>query len=67
MDNGIGFSKEILDKIGDPFISKKNNKKNLGLGIFIAKYLIEKAGGRIMFTNLINATGSLVEISLIRK
>jgi two-component system sensor histidine kinase RegB len=63
-DDGVGFAKEIIDKIGDPYIS--NNKNSIGLGIFIAKNLIENAGGNINFSNVYNSKGSIVEISLIR-
>lgn len=66
IDDGKGFTKEIIDKIGDPFISNKKNDKSLGLGIFISKYLIENDGGKINFSNVANGNGSIVKISLIR-
>ena len=40
-DDGKGFTNEILEKIGNPYISSKNNENSMGLGIFIAKNLIE--------------------------
>ncbi len=46
-DDGSGFSKEVLDKLGEPYISK--SKKGMGLGIFIAKNLIENMKGSIIF------------------
>ena len=49
LDDGNGFSKDVLDKLGEPYISK--NKKGLGLGIFIAKNLIENMKGNIFFYN----------------
>ena len=48
-DDGNGFSKDIIDKLGEPYISK--NKQGMGLGIFIAKNLIENMGGKINFFN----------------
>ncbi len=48
-DNGNGFSRDVLDKLGEPYISK--NKKGMGLGIFIAKNLIENMKGSIDFYN----------------
>jgi len=48
-DDGNGFSKEVLDKLGEPYISK--NKKGMGLGIFISKNLIEHMKGNIIFYN----------------
>ncbi|MDC3112082.1 ActS/PrrB/RegB family redox-sensitive histidine kinase [Pelagibacteraceae bacterium] len=49
IDDGEGFSKDIIDKLGDPYISKNN--QGMGLGIFIAKNLIENMGGNINFYN----------------
>jgi len=63
IDDGKGFLKETLDKIGNPYISTKN-KKGMGLGIFIAKNLIENIGGKIYFSNNIDSKGSTVEINL---
>lgn len=48
-DDGSGFSKDIIDKLGEPYISK--NKNGMGLGIFIAKNLIENMGGNLKFYN----------------
>ena len=39
LDDGPGFSRDIIDKLGEPYISK--NDDGMGLGIFIAKNLIE--------------------------
>ncbi len=48
-DDGIGFSKDIIDKLGEPYISK--NTEGMGLGIFISKNLIENMGGKLTFYN----------------
>ncbi len=48
-DDGLGFAKDIIDKLGEPYISKNN--QGMGLGIFIAKNLIENMGGNIHFFN----------------
>ena len=61
-DDGIGFSKEIIDKLGEPYISKNN--KGMGLGIFIAKNLIENMGGKITFYNS-KQNNAVVEINLL--
>ena len=61
-DDGLGFSKEVLDKIGNPYISSKNIK-GMGLGIFIAKNLIENMNSKVKFRNQVNNNGSLVEIN----
>ena len=66
-DDGKGFTNEILEKIGNPYISSKNNENNMGLGIFIAKNLIENIGGNMKCYNKNNNLGSVVEISLHRQ
>ena len=48
-DDGQGFSKDIIDKLGEPYVSKNNN--GMGLGIFISKNLIENMGGNLSFYN----------------
>ena len=58
-DDGDGFSRDVLDKLGEPYISK--NKKGMGLGIFIAKNLVENMKGNIIFYNSSN-NGAVVEI-----
>ena len=49
IDDGNGFSKDIIDKLGEPYISK--NTEGMGLGIFISKNLIENMGGKLNFYN----------------
>ncbi len=58
-DDGKGFSREIFDKLGEPYISKSS--KGMGLGIFIAKNLIENVNGRIVFYNSLKGQ-AVVEI-----
>ncbi len=48
-DDGKGFSKDIIDKLGEPYVSKNN--QGMGLGIFIAKNLIVNMGGNLNFYN----------------
>ena len=49
IDDGDGFAKDVLDKLGEPYLSKNN--KGMGLGIFISKNLIENMKGNINFYN----------------
>ncbi len=58
-DDGNGFAKDIVDKLGEPYISKNN--QGMGLGIFIAKNLIENMGGNINLFNSVDDT-AVVEI-----
>ncbi|SVC70806.1 uncharacterized protein METZ01_LOCUS323660, partial [marine metagenome] len=62
-DDGSGFNDEVFDQIGQPYISK--HKAGMGLGIFIAKNLIDNIGGSISFKNL-KDSGASVEIKVKR-
>ena len=66
-DDGIGFSRDILNKIGEPFIKslkiKDKSKSGLGLGIFIGKTLLEKNQAKIIFKNSKKYGGAEINIS----
>ena len=65
-DDGEGFPRDILDKIGEPYIRSKNqslnNKSGLGLGIFIGGTLLERNFANITFRNSITRNGAEVII-----
>ncbi len=53
-DDGAGFEFELLNQIGEPFISTRSREGRaggLGLGLFIAKTLLERSGATISFQN----------------
>ena len=55
-DDGEGYPRDILSKIGEPYIkssSKNNNnaKSGLGLGIFIGKTLLERNKAKVICRN----------------
>lgn len=59
-DDGPGFSAGLLQKIGEPYISTRaghtGNRQSgtgghMGLGVFIAKTLLERTGARVNFAN----------------
>ena len=61
-DDGNGFPKDILSKIGEPYLRsnelKKTNKTGLGLGLFIGKTLLEKNFASINFRNSKTRSGA---------
>ena len=65
-DDGPGFPADIVNVIGEPYISTKSKKlklkAGLGLGTFIGKTLLERKKAKIEFTNLYKS-GAQVEIS----
>ena len=70
-DDGPGFSKEILNKIGEPYIKslelKDNKKSGLGLGIFIGKTLLEKNQAKLLFRNSETRGGAEIKIEWANK
>ncbi len=65
-DDGNGFPKEIINKIGDPYISvikkEESSKSGLGLGIFIGKTLLEKNYAEVNCKNSETRKGAEIKI-----
>ncbi len=65
-DDGDGFPKDILDKIGEPYIRTKEKnsgtKSGLGLGIFIGGTLLERNYAKVICRNSITRNGAEVII-----
>jgi two-component system sensor histidine kinase RegB len=59
-DDGEGYSSDILLRIGEPYVTSRNRDDKaggLGLGLFIAKTLLERSGARLSFGNSSGETG----------
>jgi two-component system sensor histidine kinase RegB len=57
-DDGPGFAPDILKRIGEPYLSRRrgideaqSEHDGLGLGVFIARTLLERTGAKVSFTN----------------
>jgi two-component system sensor histidine kinase RegB len=58
-DDGQGFPQDLLGRLGDPFLSRRARSQGrerpgyegMGLGLFIAKTLLERSGARVTFSN----------------
>ena len=65
-DDGEGYPKDILNKIGEPYIKSlvtyDNSKSGLGLGIFIGKTLLEKNRAELLCRNSKTRGGAEVNI-----
>ena len=70
-DDGPGFSSDILARLGEPYLSSKHQERRakneegagLGLGLFIAKTLLERSGAVLEMHNAAApATGAIVRI-----
>ena len=65
-DDGNGYPKDVLSKIGEPYLSSKDpiekSKTGLGLGLFIGKTLLEKNFASINCRNSKTRSGAEVII-----
>ena len=57
-DDGPGIPPDLLKRIGEPYLSRRRNAdeapnehRGLGLGVFIARTLLERTGARVSFAN----------------
>ena len=59
-DDGPGFPSSVLGRIGEPFVRKRRQDdssahrpgyEGMGLGLFIAKTLLERSGATLQFAN----------------
>ena len=66
-DDGPGFPKDILNKLGEPYIKSKslelNSNSGLGLGTFLGKTLLERQNAKLTFKDDKNLGGASVVIS----
>jgi two-component system, sensor histidine kinase RegB len=57
-DDGPGIAPDMLKRIGEPYLSRRRTADEpqgehhgLGLGVFIARTLLERTGAKVSFTN----------------
>ncbi len=69
VDDGAGFPTNVLGRIGDPFVRSRREKapepsrpeyEGMGLGLFIAKTLLERSGAELSFANARDPFGDTV-------
>jgi len=60
VDDGRGYPPHLIGRIGDPFVRTRRSEKDkgvrpeyegMGLGLFIAKTLLERSGAELSFAN----------------
>jgi two-component system sensor histidine kinase RegB len=72
-DDGPGFPPDIAETLGEPYVSRRpgsrgrggrdaGGKTGLGLGVFIAKTLLERSGASVSFANREDERGAEVRI-----
>jgi two-component system, sensor histidine kinase RegB len=69
-DDGPGIPPDLLNRIGEPYLSRRrtadvtpSEHQGLGLGVFIARTLLERTGAKVSFSNRIFPDhGAVVQI-----
>jgi two-component system sensor histidine kinase RegB len=50
-DDGPGFAANVRDRLGEPYISSRDDEGHMGLGIFIAATLLRRTGAELRFAS----------------
>ena len=79
VDDGPGFSPDVIDQLGEPYVTTRRGGHpgpvehgnlehgGLGLGIFIAKTLLERSGARLKLVNRkAPETGAIITLEWLR-
>lgn len=71
-DDGEGFPPVVLQRLGEPYLTtrreagqrprRRHEGGGMGLGLFIAKTLLERSGGRIVWGNAAGGGGAEIRI-----
>src|SRR4030088_2172914 len=70
-DDGPGIAPDMLRRIGEPYLSRRrspdeaqSDHRGLGLGVFIARTLLERTGAKVSFNNRVFPDhGAVVQIA----
>jgi len=65
LDNGGGISKDIIDKVFDPYFTTKDKKDGTDLGLYMSKLIIEEHHkGRLQAINVDNGVKFVIELPI---
>ena len=52
-DRGAGIPARIIDRIGEPFFTTKTTGHGMGLGVFLARAVVERLGGQLQLDSTV--------------
>lgn len=61
-DSGPGLAREMLERIGEPFLTTKEPGSGMGLGLFLTKAFVSQSGGSFELESS-DGTGTSVRLS----
>ena len=62
-DCGPGMAEDVLERAGEPFFTTKPPGEGMGLGLFLARSLVERLGGTLQIQSLVDQ-GTTVTVCL---
>jgi two-component system sensor histidine kinase RegB len=62
-DQGTGIAEADLDRVGEPFFTTKPTGGGMGLGVFLARAVAERLGGRLTFESKLGR-GTIARLSV---
>jgi two-component system sensor histidine kinase RegB len=62
-DRGTGMAPDVLARVGEPFFTTRAAGAGMGLGVFLARSVVEQAGGRLTMQS-IHGAGTQVRVVL---
>lgn len=65
-DSGNGIPKEVAERIMEPFFTTKNIGKGTGLGLALARGIVEKHGGSLSYVENARHTTFMVELPKVK-
>ncbi|MBS1119414.1 MAG: integral rane sensor signal transduction histidine kinase [Deltaproteobacteria bacterium] len=63
-DRGAGMPSEVMARIGEPFFTTKAPGRGMGLGLFLARAVIEGVGGTLEIESMVDQQGTEVLVTL---
>ncbi len=64
-DHGPGMPRAVLERVGEPFFTTKPLGRGMGLGLFLARSVVERIGGSLRLdSNLGRGTTAIVRVPL---
>ncbi|RLA09287.1 MAG: hypothetical protein DRQ54_03120 [Gammaproteobacteria bacterium] len=61
MDDGEGIASQVIDNIGEPYVTTRGRGR--GLGLYLVSYMLDSLGGSLQLTNSVNR-GAVAELTI---
>jgi len=62
-DQGVGIPSAIMERVGEPFFTTKPTGHGMGLGVFLARAVVERLGGQVCLDSQVGV-GTVARLQL---